>query len=527
MSNGGGGAGTAAAVAAVRAGGTKVLVVPAMLLFGVATVLMVIGGAGANANPSSTDCGGAGTGQTIGDVKLDAEQMGNAQTIVSTTAGRNLPVFAAVVAVDTSYTEATLHNSTTHTDHDSEGLFQQRVSIYTKAVADDPVKSTNAFLDRLVKVPNWQSQSVGADAQTVQISRYPERYQTNAALAQQIVGQLWGTANATTTAATTSTSTSGAGSPTTDGSATSTQTFFTDVLTKMTLPTSTGNLNALYAVAQLEGQNDRYNPLNSVAKEPGSTSFNSVGVQRYASFDSGVDGTVALLQGAHWNGVRAALAADKGTTAVLAAFQAAYTWDPHVHFPTTNLATVAARSVGPTGGSAPICPGGGGAVTGGTPAGNIVGPTGNNIAGTTTVPVGLTLSGSAKGNTAVQYALKQLGKPYVWAAAGPNSFDCSGLTMAAWAAAGVALPHFTGAQVHSGTPEPNNLTQAVSGDLVLIPGSDGTAANPGHVGMVAGYVDRKDGRHLYLVQAPETGVPVELTEATEWSGQIVAVRHIA
>ncbi len=89
------------------------------------------------------------------------------------------------------------------------------------------------------------------------------------------------------------------------------------------------------------------------------------------------------------------------------------------------------------------------------------------------------------------------------------------------------MPHLAASQGSSGTTEPNNLTQAVSGDLVLIPGSDGTAQAPGHVGMVAGYVDRKDGRHLYITQAPETGVPVELTEATEWSGQIVAVRHIA
>ena len=511
MSKSGGGVGTAAAFAVARAGGAKAAIVAAIPLFAAATVLMVIGGAGANADPISADCGGAGTGQTIANVRLDAEQLGNAQTIVSTAAARNLPVYAAVVAVAAAYTESALHNSSTQTDHDSEGLFQQRVSIYSKPVADDPVKATNAFLDRLVKVDGWQSNSLGVDAQTVQISKYPGRYQPNAALAQQIVGQLWGTASTTSGAST----------------ATSTQNFFTDMLTKLRLPTSADNLNALYAVAQLEGQNDRYNPLNSVIKEPGSSSFNSVGVQRYASFDSGVDGTVALLQGAHWNGVRSTLAANKGTTAVLAAFQAAYTWDPHVHFPTVNLATVAARSVGPTGSSAPICPGGGGAATGGTPAGTIVGPTGNNIAGATTVPDGFTLSGSTKGNKAVQYALKQLGKPYVWAAAGPNAFDCSGLTMASWAAAGVTLPHFTGAQVHVGIPEPNNLTQAVSGDLVLIPGSDGTAANPGHVGMVAGYVDRKDGRHLYLVQAPETGVPVELTEATEWSGQIVAVRHIA
>ncbi|MGL1622432.1 hypothetical protein ACSTG8_23590, partial [Vibrio parahaemolyticus] len=91
----------------------------------------------------------------------------------------------------------------------------------------------------------------------------------------------------------------------------------------------------------------RYNPLNSVVPESGSTPFNSAGVQRYLSFDSGVAGTVDLLRGTAWNGVRAALAADSGTAAVLAAFTAAYTWDPGVTFPTTNLAAVAARSVGP------------------------------------------------------------------------------------------------------------------------------------------------------------------------------------
>lgn len=502
-------------------GGAKMAIgIAAAPLLAMSSVLLVLAGAGANAAPASADCGGAGTGQTIANVKLDAEQMGNAQSIVTVTAGRHLPVFAAVVAVDTAYTEASLHNSTTQTDHDSEGLFQQRVSIYTKAVADDPVRSTNAFLDRLVKIANWQTNPVGVDAQTVQGSARPERYQPNVALAQQIVGQLWGSASAGTAGATS------AGSSEAAGGATSTQTFITHVLQALKLPASTGNLNALYAVAQLEGVNDRYNPLNSVTKEPGSTSFNSVGVQRYTSFDSGVAGTVALLQGAHWNGVRAALAADKGTAAVLAAFKAAYTWDTTVRFPTTNLAAVAARSVGPAGGSATICPGGG-AATGGTPAGNIVGPKGNNIAGTTTVPAGFVISGSAKGTLAVKYALKQLGKPYVWAASGPDSFDCSGLTMAAWAAAGMPLPHFTGTQVQQGTPRPTNLSQAVGGDLVFIPGSDGSAANPGHVGMVAGYVDRKDGRHLYIVQAPETGVPVELTEATEWSGQISDVRHIA
>src|SRR5689334_7541530 len=106
------------------------LAAAAIPLLGAAGVLLVLGGAGANASPSSAVCGAAGTGQTIAGVTLDAEQMGNASTIVSVVAGRHLPSFAADVAVTTAYTESTLHNTTTQTYHDSEGLFQQRISIY-------------------------------------------------------------------------------------------------------------------------------------------------------------------------------------------------------------------------------------------------------------------------------------------------------------------------------------------------------------------------------------------------------------
>ena len=163
--------------------------------------------------------------QTIGSVTLDAEQMGNAQTIVvRRPPGGTCPCFAAVVAVDTAYTESSAaqlqHRRPTTTPR---GCSSSAISIYTKAVADDPVKATNAFLDRLVKVADWQTNPVGVDAQTVQLSGHPERYQPNAALAQQIVGQLWGSAAAT------STTDSAAGG----GSATSTRTFFTDVLTKL------------------------------------------------------------------------------------------------------------------------------------------------------------------------------------------------------------------------------------------------------------------------------------------------------
>jgi peptidoglycan DL-endopeptidase CwlO len=56
---------------------------------------------------------------------------------------------------------------------------------------------------------------------------------------------------------------------------------------------------------------------------------------------------------------------------------------------------------------------------------------------------------AGKAGVVVNYAYAQLGKPYAWAAAGPSSFDCSGLVMAAWGAAGVNLPHNANMQYHA------------------------------------------------------------------------------
>jgi len=66
---------------------------------------------------------------------------------------------------------------------------------------------------------------------------------------------------------------------------------------------------------------------------------------------------------------------------------------------------------------------------------------------------------------AVQYALAQVGDAYVYGAAGPDAFDCSGLTMMAWAQAGVALPHSSSAQMGSGTPV--SMSDLQPGDLVF------------------------------------------------------------
>jgi len=86
---------------------------------------------------------------------------------------------------------------------------------------------------------------------------------------------------------------------------------------------------------------------------------------------------------------------------------------------------------------------------------------------------------------AITYALAQLGKPYLWGGSGPDAFDCSGLTMMAWAQAGMTLLHFTGDQINEGTAV-NSYVDISPGDLVLVPGSDGTISNPGHVGMYLG-----------------------------------------
>lgn len=98
-------------------------------------------------------------------------------------------------------------------------------------------------------------------------------------------------------------------------------------------------------------------------------------------------------------------------------------------------------------------------------------------------PVGQTFNaGPVSGNasTAVSYALAQVGKAYVHGAAGPNAFDCSGLTMAAWAAAGVGLPHNAAAQKSATTPVSESDLQP--GDLVFYYPDRGIS----HVGMYVG-----------------------------------------
>jgi len=117
----------------------------------------------------------------------------------------------------------------------------------------------------------------------------------------------------------------------------------------------------------------------------------------------------------------------------------------------------------------------------------------NNSGGSSSAGGGFT--GSGRAAKAVSYALSQVGDRYVAAAAGPNSFDCSGLTMTAWRQAGVSLPHYSRSQYSVTRRVP--LSQAQPGDLVFYFGR-GTH----HVGMYIG-----NGKMVHAAN-PRTGVVV-------------------
>ena len=110
-------------------------------------------------------------------------------------------------------------------------------------------------------------------------------------------------------------------------------------------------------------------------------------------------------------------------------------------------------------------------------------------------------SGSSSGaEAAIEFARAQLGKPYEWAADGPSTFDCSGLTMRAWQQGGVSLPHYSVAQYQQGEKVP--LTDLRRGDLVFF-ASSGDYRSIYHVGLYIG-----DG---LMIEAPYTGENVRIS----------------
>ena len=91
--------------------------------------------------------------------------------------------------------------------------------------------------------------------------------------------------------------------------------------------------------------------------------------------------------------------------------------------------------------------------------------TGGNL----TAPAGLPVAPNPRAQIAVNFAKAQIGKPYVYGASGPRAFDCSGLTMAAWAAAGVSMPHSSSQQYYDFPKVKESDLQP--GDLIIYYGT--------------------------------------------------------
>jgi cell wall-associated NlpC family hydrolase len=139
-----------------------------------------------------------------------------------------------------------------------------------------------------------------------------------------------------------------------------------------------------------------------------------------------------------------------------------------------------------------------------------------NSQGSTSVPSWAWGSGASasQGDVAANWALTQLGKPYQWGAAGPSTYDCSGLTMVAWAHAGVSLLHYTGYQWEEGPHV--SLNQLQRGDLLFYATDNSDPATIHHVGIYIG--------NGMMVDAPFTGAFVRIDSIYQPGVPIGAVR---
>ncbi len=352
----------------VAAGCCALLALGSAVLVG---LLLLASTGGALAEGCAGDGGNGGGAQQIGPRSWSAEQTANAQTITQVALGRRLPRRAAVIAVATAIVESQLRN-VRYGDRDSLGLFQQRPSQGWGHPREllNPVLAAGKFYDALLTVPRWALRPLGAAAQAVQRSAFPDRYAAHEPAAVALVGRFW---------------------------------------------------------------------VGPDHPKPGAGS-----------------------------GERAAAAA-------------------------STLA----------------CAGQGGAERPPGP-GPVIDPG--------RLPPGFTLPADHVQRAVVSFALSQVGKPYRWGGKGPAAFDCSGLTQAAWAAAGFPLSTGTVNQIRDGTPLAD-LTRLAPGDLLFIPGSLGTAAVPRHVGLYIGgglVVDARNSRRGVILSA-----------VADWRSDVVAVRRIA
>lgn len=119
---------------------------------------------------------------------------------------------------------------------------------------------------------------------------------------------------------------------------------------------------------------------------------------------------------------------------------------------------------------------------------------------TDAVDIAIDVPASGRAAAAIQFAMAQLGKPYSYGGVGPGAYDCSGLTMASYAAAGISIPRVVGAQYNAGTPV--SLDALQPGDLVMY-------GDMSHVGMYLG--------NGQVIHAANPSIPISITGMNRFS----------
>lgn len=186
----------------------------------IAKQIMDLAAAWAQGKEGPNDAGNVCSADSSGgDVKLGGTtsadlndtQLKHVQRIINRVAERGMSEQAAVIALITAYVESkfrmywnikvpgskelTEEKDAVGSDGYSVGLFQQQVNgtMYSWGAVEDamnPQKSTDMFLDRLMKIPGWDKMLPGDAAQKVQVSAHPGRYQEQVPLAKQLVNDL-------------------------------------------------------------------------------------------------------------------------------------------------------------------------------------------------------------------------------------------------------------------------------------------------------------------------------------------------
>lgn len=126
-------------------------------------------------------------------------------------------------------------------------------------------------------------------------------------------------------------------------------------------------------------------------------------------------------------------------------------------------------------------------------------------AASSTIEAGTSFAGAAAAARAIDYARAQIGKPYVWAGAGPAGFDCSGLTMRAWERGGVQLTHWSVAQARQTVTVP--YSDLRPGDLIFWSENDAPSGTY-HVALYIGGGE--------MIHAPSPGGHVEIRDVFYW-----------